>query len=82
MFEIRGIHQHRGKRVADSKECAVGLPLAVTSVIEVHTGDTGFVMGPDYRIDYRDSRAESPTGFLAEEAAGSQALLRGSARRT
>ncbi len=39
-------------------------------------------LGPDYRIVYWDSKAESLTGFLAEEAVGSQALLRGSARRT
>jgi len=39
-------------------------------------------MVPDYRIVYWDSKAESLTGFLAEEAVGSQALLRGSARRT
>jgi len=56
--------------VADSKEHIVELPQAVKSLIEARTGDAVFVVGPDYRIVYWDSEAESLTGLLSEEVVG------------
>lgn len=53
-----------------SKEYAAKLPPAVRSLIEAHTGDAVFIVGPDYRIVYWDSEAESLTGFLSEEIVG------------
>jgi PAS domain S-box-containing protein len=43
------------------------LPRAVQSIIEYQTGDAVFVIGPDYRIIYWDSRAEFLTGLRAED---------------
>ena len=56
--------------MADSKEHIVELPQAVKSLIEARTGDAVFVVGPDYRIVYWDSEAESLTGLLSEEVVG------------
>jgi len=46
------------------------LPPAVRSLIEVRTGDAVYVVDPDYRIVHWDSRMESLTGALAQEALG------------
>lgn len=56
--------------MGDGKEHAAELPPAVRSLIEAQTGDAVFVVGPDYRIVYWDSRAESLTGLLSEEIVG------------
>ena len=48
----------------------VELPPAVENLIEARTADAVFVVGPDYRIVRWDARAESLTGFLAEEMIG------------
>ena len=46
------------------------LPLAVRSLTEARTGDAVYVVDPDYRIVHWDSRMESITGALAQEALG------------
>jgi PAS domain S-box-containing protein len=46
------------------------LPPAVRSLIEARTGDAVYVVDPDYRIVHWDSRMESLTGALAQEALG------------
>ena len=46
------------------------LPPAVRSLIEARTGDAVYVVDPDYRIVYWDSRMESLTGALSQEALG------------
>jgi PAS domain S-box-containing protein len=46
------------------------LPPAVRSLIEARTGDAVYVVDPDYRIVHWDSRMESRTGALAQEALG------------
>jgi PAS domain S-box-containing protein len=46
------------------------LPPAVRSLTEARTGDAVYVVDPDYRIVYWDSRMESLTGALAHEALG------------
>jgi len=46
------------------------LPQTIESFIEARTADAMFVVGPDYRIAHWDARAESLTGFLAEEMVG------------
>lgn len=57
--------------MANSKEGHVAeLPQAVKSLIEARTGDAVFVVGPNYRIVYWDSEAESLTGLLSEEVVG------------
>jgi DNA-binding CsgD family transcriptional regulator len=56
--------------IGDSKEHAAELPLAVRSLIEARTGDAVFVVGPDYRVAYWDSQAESLTELLSQEVVG------------
>jgi PAS domain S-box-containing protein len=46
------------------------LPPTVRSLIEARTGDAVYVVGPDYRIVHWDSRMESLTGALSQEALG------------
>jgi PAS domain S-box-containing protein len=46
------------------------LPEAVKNLIEARTGDAVYVVDPDYRIVHWDSRMESLTGALAQEALG------------
>jgi PAS domain S-box-containing protein len=46
------------------------LPGAVKTLIEARTGDAVYVVSPDYTIVHWDSRMESLTGVLAEEAIG------------
>jgi len=56
--------------VANSKGHVAELPQAVKGFIEARTGDAVFVVGPDYRVVYWDSEAESLTGLLSEEVVG------------
>jgi PAS domain S-box-containing protein len=49
---------------------ATGFPPAVESLIWARTADAVFVVDPEFRIVYWDARAESLTGFLAEEVVG------------
>ena len=51
-----------------SESSAHELPEAVKNLIETRTGDAVYVVGPDYRIVYWDSRMESLTGVLSQEA--------------
>lgn len=46
------------------------LPEAVRTLIEARTGDAVYVVSPDYTIVHWDSRMESLTGALSEEALG------------
>ncbi|MGF1473714.1 MAG: LuxR C-terminal-related transcriptional regulator [Rubrobacteraceae bacterium] len=46
------------------------LPSTVEKIIGARTGDAVFVIAPDYRIAYWDSRAEFFTGIRAEEVIG------------
>jgi PAS domain S-box-containing protein len=46
------------------------LPGVVKNLIEARTGDAVYVVDPDYRIVHWDSRMESLTGALAQEALG------------
>ena len=46
------------------------LPEAVRTLIEARTGDAVYVVDPDYTIVHWDSRMESLTGALSEEALG------------
>jgi len=46
------------------------LPPAVRSLIEARTGDAVYVVSPDYKIVHWDSRMESLTGALSQEALG------------
>ena len=46
------------------------LPQPIQSLINARTADALFVVAPDYHIVYWDARAESLTGFLAEEMIG------------
>jgi len=46
------------------------LPEAVRTLIAARTGDAVFVVGPDYSVVHWDSRMESLTGTLSEEALG------------
>ena len=48
----------------------VQLPQTIQRIIEARTGDAVFVVAPDYRIAYWDSRSEFFTGIRAEEAIG------------
>ena len=50
------------------------LPQTVQKIIESRTGDAVFVVAPDYRIAYWDSKSEFFTGIMAEDAVG-EALL-------
>src|SRR5829696_1659834 len=56
--------------VMDEDKQVRELPPAVRSLIEVRTGDAVYVVDPDYRIVHWDSRMESLTGALAQEALG------------
>lgn len=56
--------------MANSKGHVAELLQAVKGFIEARTGDAVFVVGPDYRIVYWDSEAESLTGLLSEEVVG------------
>jgi len=56
--------------VTNSKGHVAELPQAVKGFIEARTGDAVFVVGPDYRVVYWDSEAESLTGLLSEEVVG------------
>ena len=56
--------------MTNSKGSVAELPQAVKGFIEARTGDAVFVVGPDYRIVYWDSEAESLTGLLSEEVVG------------
>ena len=56
--------------MTNSKGRVAELPQAVKGFIEARTGDAVFVVGPDYRIVYWDSEAESLTGLLSEEVVG------------
>jgi PAS domain S-box-containing protein len=56
--------------MADSAEHAARLPTAVRNLIEAHTGDAVFVVGPDYRIVYWDPQAEALTELISEEVVG------------
>ena len=47
-----------------------GFPPAVESLIRARTDDAVFVVDPDFRVVHWDARAESLTGFLAEEMVG------------
>ncbi len=46
------------------------LPQTVQRIIESRTGDAVFVVAPDYRVAYWDSRSEFFTGVRAEDAVG------------
>jgi PAS domain S-box-containing protein len=46
------------------------VPPAVKNLIDARTGDAVYVVDPDYRIVHWDSRMESLTGALAEDALG------------
>lgn len=46
------------------------LPQTVQKIIETRTGDAVFVVAPDYRIAYWDTRSEFFTGIMAEDAVG------------
>jgi PAS domain S-box-containing protein len=46
------------------------LPEALESLTRVLTADAVFVVDPEYRLVHWDARAESLTGFLAEEMVG------------
>ncbi|MGF1472726.1 MAG: LuxR C-terminal-related transcriptional regulator [Rubrobacteraceae bacterium] len=46
------------------------LPRAIQTIIESRTGDAVFVVAPDYRIAYWDSRSEFFTGIMAADAVG------------
>jgi PAS domain S-box-containing protein len=47
-----------------------GFPPAVESLIWARTADAVFVVDPEFRVVHWDARAESLTGFLAEEVVG------------
>lgn len=49
---------------------AMQLPETIQKIIESRTGDAVFVVAPDYRIAYWDSKAEFFTGIAAEDAVG------------
>jgi PAS domain-containing protein len=52
------------------EQSAHELPEAVKNLIDARTGDAVYVVDPDYRIVHWDSRMESLTGTLAEDALG------------
>jgi PAS domain S-box-containing protein len=54
----------------ESRNEAAGLPPAVESLIWARTDDAVFVVDPEFRVVHWDARAESLTGFLAEEVVG------------
>ena len=53
-----------------TRDESTGFPPAVESLIAARTADAVFVVNPEYRIVHWDARAESLTGFLAEEVVG------------
>jgi len=55
---------------AEREGSAHELPEAVRILIAARTGDAVYVVGPDYSIVHWDSRMESLTGTLSEEALG------------
>ncbi len=46
------------------------VPEAVKNLVAARTGDAVYVVGPDYSVVHWDSRTESLSGTLAEEALG------------
>ena len=46
------------------------LPRTIESLIEARTADALFVVDPEYSIVRWDARAESLTGLLAQDVAG------------
>src|SRR5215217_8092041 len=54
----------------ETRNEATEFPPAVESLIRARTADAVFVVDPGYRLAYWDARAESLTGFLAEEVVG------------
>src|SRR5215204_5018807 len=54
----------------ETRDQWTGFPSAVESLIRARTADAIFVVDPEYRVVHWDARAESLTGFLAEEVVG------------
>jgi PAS domain S-box-containing protein len=54
----------------ETRNEATEFPPAVESLIWARTADAVFVVDPEYRLVHWDARAESLTGFLAEEVVG------------
>jgi PAS domain-containing protein len=54
----------------EKQDESTGLPPTVEGLIGARTTDAVFVVDPKYRIVHWDARAESLTGFLAEEVIG------------
>jgi PAS domain S-box-containing protein len=54
----------------ETRDESTGFPPAVESLIWARTDDAVFVVDPEFRIVHWDTRAESLTGFLAEEVIG------------
>jgi PAS domain S-box-containing protein len=54
----------------EAQGAAEVLPLAVECLLSARTADAVFVVDPDQRIVHWDPRAETLTGFLAEEMVG------------
>ena len=54
----------------ETRNEAMGFPPEVESLIRARTADAIFVVDPEYRVVHWDARAESLTGFLAEEVVG------------
>ena len=54
----------------ETRDEATGIPPAIESLIGARTTDAVFVVSPEYRIVHWDAKAESLTGFLAEEVIG------------
>jgi PAS domain S-box-containing protein len=54
----------------ETRDEATGFPPAIESLIGARTTDAVFVVSPEYRIVHWDAKAESLTGFLAEEVIG------------
>ena len=54
----------------ETRNEATAFPPAVESLIWARTADAVFVVDPEYRLVHWDARAESLTGFLAEEVVG------------
>lgn len=60
----------REASIAEPETMDHELPAAVGTLIEARTGDTVYVVGPDYRIVHWDHRMESLSGVLSEEVLG------------
>jgi PAS domain S-box-containing protein len=54
----------------ETRDESTGFPLAVEGLIAARTTDAVFVVDPEFCIVHWDARAESLTGFLAEEVIG------------